>query len=178
MSFNRFALSVFTNVRLSNVASSQSRNASSIKDLVTIEKLFKPNEVTVNTTEALKDKVTAIYFTAGWCPSCRPFTNKLKRFYDKINKEKHQLEVIFVSLDKTPEDMLEYYDEKMSKWLIMPYNMDHVKALRQECGVSTIPALKVVKSDGTIVIDNARTEVDEKGSDAEALFAEWKKLTN
>lgn len=39
--------------------------------------------------------------------------------------------------------------------------------------MKTIPSLKVVKPDGTVVVQDARTEVAQKGEDAVALFEEW-----
>ena len=39
--------------------------------------------------------------------------------------------------------------------------------------VKTIPAMRVIKPDGTVVVQDARTEVQEKGSEPEELFEEW-----
>lgn len=39
--------------------------------------------------------------------------------------------------------------------------------------MKTIPALKVIKPDGTVVVRDARTEVAERGGNPEELFDEW-----
>lgn len=44
--------------------------------------------------------------------------------------------------------------------------------------VKTIPAMRVIKADGAVVVQDARTDVQEKGSDAEELFEEWETFFN
>uniref|UniRef100_A0A7E4W720 Thioredoxin domain-containing protein n=1 Tax=Panagrellus redivivus TaxID=6233 RepID=A0A7E4W720_PANRE len=124
--------------------------------------------------EYLKDKVVAIYFSAGWCPPCRAFTPKLKKFYEALKEANQNFEVVFISRDRSAEDLVEYYKDHHGKWLYVEYNPEFVDAWRAKFDVKTIPALKVVKPDGTVVVQDARTEVAQKGGDAVALLEEWK----
>uniref|UniRef100_A0A0N4ZVY3 protein-disulfide reductase n=1 Tax=Parastrongyloides trichosuri TaxID=131310 RepID=A0A0N4ZVY3_PARTI len=119
-----------------------------------------------------------LYFSAGWCGPCRQFTPKLKRFYEQLTKEGKPFEIIFISADREEEDAQEYYEEKMGNWLMMEYNLSNTEELRKSLEIQTIPSFKIVKLDGTVVIDDARTQVAEEGSDdAVALFSKWEKLT-
>jgi len=53
-------------------------------------------------------KYYAIYYSAGWCGPCRAFTPDLVKWY-KRNKSKHpDFELIFVSSDRSEEDMASY----------------------------------------------------------------------
>ncbi len=46
--------------------------------------------------------------------------------------------------------------------------------LLEKYEVKTIPALKVIKPDGSVLVRDARTEVAERGGDnPEALYEEW-----
>src|SRR5689334_17695490 len=49
-----------------------------------------------------------IYFSAGWCPLCQKFTPQLAEFYEK-NYRNGDFEVLFVSSDKSPEEMRSYW---------------------------------------------------------------------
>ena len=40
-----------------------------------------------------------LFFSAGWCYPCNDFLQVLKDFYNEINIDKKQVEVIFVSSD-------------------------------------------------------------------------------
>lgn len=48
--------------------------------------LVLKNGSKVKGEDHLKNKVTVIYFSAGWCPPCRNFTPKLKVNYKKLIK--------------------------------------------------------------------------------------------
>jgi thiol-disulfide isomerase/thioredoxin len=112
--------------------------------------------------------VIGIYFSAHWCPPCRAFTPKLVQFYEDVNKEQKQFEVIFVSSDKDETSFKEYY--KTMPWLAIPFGDPLVTQLKQKYGVSGIPKLVLLKPDGTLMEGvDARTDV-QNGPDS---FKKW-----
>lgn len=44
--------------------------------------------------------------------------------------------------------------------------------------MKTMPCLRVIKSDGSVAVEDARNDVVKKGTDAEALLTEWGTLSN
>uniref|UniRef100_A0A914UGY9 Thioredoxin domain-containing protein n=1 Tax=Plectus sambesii TaxID=2011161 RepID=A0A914UGY9_9BILA len=140
--------------------------------------LVKKDGSKVAAEKHLEGKVVALYFSAGWCPPCRAFTPKLKEFYGKIVAEHgHDFEVIFVSRDRAAEDLVEYFNDHHGDWVYIEYGSPKIQELLEKFEVKTIPTLRVVKPDGTVVVADARTEVQEKGrEDPEALFKAWKSL--
>lgn len=82
----------------------------------------------VEPEEALRNKVVGIYFSAGWCPPCRDFTPILCDFYTELVEESDppaQFEIVFVSSDKTSDDMVEYYHDMHGDWLALPWADDY-----------------------------------------------------
>ncbi|XP_036973327.1 nucleoredoxin-like protein 2 isoform X1 [Acanthopagrus latus] len=82
----------------------------------------------VDPEEALRNKVVGIYFSAGWCPPCRDFTPILCDFYTELVDEGEppaQFEIVFVSSDKSPDDMVEYYHDMHGDWLALPWTDDY-----------------------------------------------------
>lgn len=65
-------------------------------------------------------KVVALYFSAHWCPPCRNFTPILRDFYEEAEGGSG-LEIVFVSLDRTPSDLDKYLQEAHGKWLYIPH---------------------------------------------------------
>ena len=45
-------------------------------------------------------KIVGIYFAAYFCPASRNFTRTLAEFYNEINLDEKQFEIIFASMDK------------------------------------------------------------------------------
>ncbi|KAL3077263.1 hypothetical protein niasHS_013252 [Heterodera schachtii] len=122
----------------------------------------------------LKDKVVAVYFSAGWCPPCRAFTPKLKKFYEELKKAGKNFEVLFVSRDRAATDLVEYYRDHHGAWVYLEFGNPKIQELLEKYEVKTIPTCKVIKPDGTIVVNDARTEVQEKGvENALGLWEEW-----
>uniref|UniRef100_A0AC35UCF9 Thioredoxin domain-containing protein n=1 Tax=Rhabditophanes sp. KR3021 TaxID=114890 RepID=A0AC35UCF9_9BILA len=155
----------------------QYRLASTLNELVTTSNLINKDKSPVKAEDALKNKVKAIYFSASWCTSCQKFTPKLKRFYEAVNKDNKELEVVWVSLDRTEEDQVEYF-KKMGPWVCMEYNKYDAVMLQKELGIKTIPYLIVVKDDGTVVVDDGRMKIDSEGIDHPTeLFKKWKALS-
>ncbi|CAI5442660.1 unnamed protein product [Caenorhabditis angaria] len=122
----------------------------------------------------LEGKVVGLYFSASWCPPCRAFTPKLKRFYEQIKKEHPEFEVVFVSRDREDDALVEYFNDHMGEWTYIPFGNEKIQELLAKYEVKTIPSMRIVKPDGTVVVKDARTEIQEKGIDApNDLWEEW-----
>lgn len=110
----------------------------------------------------------ALYFSAHWCPPCRMFTPKLAEFYKTVNKNKKEIEVIFVSLDQNEQQFKEYYDSM--PWITVPYDSDNRELLSDTYGIQGIPALLVFKNNGKLIDKNGRNTVMSKQNGA---IAQW-----
>ena len=118
---------------------------------------------------ALKGKLVAIYFSAHWCPPCREFTPKLVEFRDKNAAD---LEVVFVSSDRSQEEKDKYIAGEKMKWLTVPFRGESSKALTKRFEVRGIPTLVVLSPGGKLVSATARADVT---NSADKCIAEWKK---
>ncbi|VDM56636.1 unnamed protein product [Angiostrongylus costaricensis] len=139
--------------------------------------LLGPDGSEVDAEKALKGKVMiALYFSAMWCPHCRQFTPKLTRFYSALKDSGKDFEIVLVSRDREDEDLKEYLTEHCGGWFGIPFGDERIKKFLEKYEVPTIPALKVLNADGSVLIADARNEVTEKGGDNPVqLFEEWQK---
>ena len=96
------------------------------------------------------------YFSAHWCPPCRQFTPMLSDFYGEVSDD---IEIVFVSSDRSPEDMVSYMNESHGDWYGVEHNSPLANDLEQKYGVQGIPMLVVVKKDGTLVTKDGRSHV-------------------
>ena len=119
--------------------------------------------------DQLKGKLVAIYFSAHWCPPCRAFTPKLVEFRDKNAAD---VEVVFVSFDKTQEDKDKYMSETKMKWPTVPYKSKSGTDLAQKFQVRGIPSLIVLSPKGNTVSTQARAEVTQH---PDTCVETWKK---
>ncbi|CAI5442515.1 unnamed protein product [Caenorhabditis angaria] len=132
--------------------------------------LEKHDKTKVDASEALEGKVIALYFSAHWCPPCRAFTPILKDFYGEVEDD---LEIIFVSLDRSESELKAYMAEAHGDWYHIPFGSDTIKELSQKYGVSGIPALIVVKADGTEITKDGRADV-QGGKAPSAVIKKWR----
>lgn len=68
--------------------------------------------------KGMKGKFVGVYNSASWCGPCRAFTPRLVKFYKKNKKE---IEIVFLSADKTEKAMLAYIKKDKMKWLAVPF---------------------------------------------------------
>ncbi|KAI6238089.1 Thioredoxin domain-containing protein [Aphelenchoides fujianensis] len=101
--------------------------------------------------EELRGKVVAFYFSAHWCPPCRLFTPQLKDFYYEANKGSDDFEIVFFSFDRSDEDAESYVKESHGNWLYLLPSEDKVESISDKFGVEGIPALIVLKPDGSVI---------------------------
>uniref|UniRef100_A0AC34GR41 Thioredoxin domain-containing protein n=1 Tax=Panagrolaimus sp. ES5 TaxID=591445 RepID=A0AC34GR41_9BILA len=120
----------------------------------------------------LSKKPLILYFSAGWCKSCKMFTPKLREFYE--NYKGNDLNIVWISRDRSAEDQLEYYKKSMPDWYYVPYG-DEIQNLLKKYEVKTIPAVKVVNDNGEVIDDGARMKIEKGETSPEKLAEEWKK---
>jgi len=113
-----------------------------------------------------------LYFSAHWCPPCRGCTPVLKEFYTEYAKKDSNFEIVFVSSDKTEDDMLSYFKGDHGNYLALPFAQRQQKNdLSTMFGVQGIPSFVIVGPDGEVINANGRGKV-QAGVDA-VLAAGW-----
>jgi nucleoredoxin len=130
------------------------------------EKLIKNDGTEMTTADAIKDKYTAIYFSAHWCPPCKKFTPMLSETYKKLKDAGKNIEVVFASEDQDEGEFQEYF--KTMPFLAIPYdNREAVQDLSATFEVSGIPTMVVLGPDGKVVQSDACTALrnDPEGND-------------
>jgi len=92
-------------------------------------------------------KYTALYFSAHWCGPCRVFTPKLVDWYRQIRAKHPEFQLVFVSADESPEDMLNYMKETMMPWPAVSFNQIKTSGL-SKWSADGIPYLILFGPDG------------------------------
>ncbi|KAI6236379.1 putative nucleoredoxin 1 [Aphelenchoides besseyi] len=139
----------------------------------------------------LQNKAVLVFFSAGWCPSCKEFTPYLKEFYENTKNE--GLQVVWVSRDRSEEDQIDYYEKNLPDWPYLPYGSKELRLVYEIAYDQPIyleifstftrfklfrQAVKLVKSDGEVADDGARVKIEKNYKDSEAakkIVAEWRK---
>lgn len=99
-----------------------------------------------------------LYFSASWCPPCKGFTPVLSEWYTKMKEARDDLEIIFVSSDRS-EAEFKAYAAKMP-WLSLDYERRDLKgALGQAFNVTGIPTLVFLDKDGSVLTLEGRKKV-------------------
>jgi nucleoredoxin len=96
-------------------------------------------------------KYFAFYRSAMWCPPCRKFTPKLVKFYNKQKRKGAPFELVFISSDRSEDDMAEYMKQYKMKWPAFKHGKN--KDIVQRNGTG-IPNLIVTDADGNKLLDS------------------------
>lgn len=118
--------------------------------------------------KALEGKFVGVYHSAIWCGPCRMFTPKLVKFHSKNKKD---FEVVFVSADKSEDDMKRYAKTDKMKWLAAPFGKNPNVKLG-----GGIPELLVFAPDGTLftrIAGSSREEKDPRLVDLREKMDAW-----
>jgi len=136
-------------------------------DVLSGHKLMKKDGSLVEADTALKDKnYVLFYFSAHWCPPCRQFTPMLADFYKEDDVSDAGVEIVFVSSDRSQDDMLSYMKESHGDWLATEHGSELSNKLKQKFEVSGIPMLVICKKDGSLITKDGRSQVMGKGPEA------------
>lgn len=111
----------------------------------------------------LNDKdFVCLYFSAEWCGPCKGFTPRLLDFYEEYGDH---VEVVLVSKDRSAEAFFQYLNEYSMPWFAVKWQdyraSDENEPLRliRKYRAGGIPRLVVLDSEGKVVVDNARMEI-------------------
>ena len=108
-------------------------------------------------------KVVVFHFSAHWCPPCRNFAPILKAAYDEYSEESNDIEIVFVSSERSLEDMKEYMKTSLGSWLALPYNSKPCASLKARFNIQGIPAVIVCKNDGQVITKDGRGDIQKAG---------------
>ena len=108
-------------------------------------------------------KLIAFYFSAHWGPPCRNFAPILKAAYDEYSEESNDIEIVFVSSERSLEDMKEYMKTSLGSWLALPYNSKPCASLKSRFNIQGIPAVIVCKNDGQVITEDGKGEIQRAG---------------
>lgn len=108
---------------------------------------------------------TLLYFSASWCPPCRMFTPTLVDFYKQVNSAQKIVEIALISRDRSENDFDVYF--KGMPWLALPYEeRTTAQSLMEKYNVFSIPKLVLVNTEGELLSETCRDEVQSIGVDA------------
>jgi nucleoredoxin len=117
-------------------------------------RLQNGNLVSCYDEELAPKQIYGLYFSAHWCPPCRKFTPQLVAYYNQIAHDHPEFEIIFVSADKSAEDMATYMRESGMPWPAIEYGkLANVPALQKYAGRG-IPDLVIVDASGKVLADS------------------------
>ncbi len=124
-------------------------------------------------------KFIALYFSAHWCGPCRAFTPELVKFRNKCVQKNLPFEVVFISSDKSKDEMNAYMTGENMKWPAVPYSSPLRGEMQRNFRVNGIPALVLLDSKGNVFSRDARWDVQILGIDAYKrwLSPQYKPLT-
>ena len=118
----------------------------------------------------LAGKKVGVYFSAHWCPPCRTFTPKLVKAYNEMQEKGYDFELVFVSSDRSEDDMYKYMEETNMPWLAVPHGSKTAAKLKERFGIRGIPTLVILDEEGEKVTQNGRRDVSVSGADA---YEKW-----
>jgi nucleoredoxin len=123
-------------------------------------------------TPAPGTKYYAIYYSAQWCPPCRGFTPELVAAYKTLKAKHPDFEIIFVSSDRSDDDMQTYMSEYKMTWPALRHDLGRsLPAVRRYSGRG-IPHLVFITAEGEVL---STSYVDGKYVGPRKVLADIKK---
>jgi len=138
-----------------------------------VDKAFNNNKgESIPYTNLQELKLVVYYVGAKWCSGCTKFTPLLLDFYQQINKDTKNLEIVYISCDNIETDYKAQIESM--PWLSAPFNVVAQRKFLDENTVTTMPSVLVLRKDATVAKKDGRADVQLHGV---KCFEEWVKLS-
>jgi len=106
----------------------------------------------INSAALQEANHVVLFFSASWCGPCRRFTPQLKEFYQRFSQQ-HRIAVIYVSSDRSADQMTQYLEGSDMPWHAVPYSrVDESGLKRQFNARGGIPNVVILDRDGEVVL--------------------------
>ena len=113
-------------------------------------------------TSSLDAPFTLIYFSNHNFAPCRTFTPKLANFYKQVNTAGKQVDIVFVSMHRAPDQFFEYFPTM--PWHNLPNeDIERARQVFNHFHRIGIPDLILIDSLGRCKEDQCREMVENKG---------------
>jgi nucleoredoxin len=99
-------------------------------------------------------KYYGLYYSASWCGPCRAFTPGFITTYRQIKQKHPEFEVVFMSADRSAEDMREYMKADGMPWLALKYELRGQNPELMRYAGDGIPCLVLVDASGRVLSDS------------------------
>ena len=96
-------------------------------------------------------KLIALYFSAHWCAPCRKFTPQLVDYYNQVEPQHPEFEIIFVSCDRSRFNWETYMRDSKMPWPAIDYDQLSGLGNLRQIGGSGIPSLVLLDATGHIL---------------------------
>ncbi|MED6245109.1 Nucleoredoxin-like protein 1 [Ataeniobius toweri] len=123
----------------------------------------------------LENRILLLFFASAECETCQTFVPVLNRFFKKLKDPAHieypkLLALIYISLDKSEEQQEKVLKELHKRTLFLAFEDPYRKELQAMFKVKDIPAVVVLRPDGSVLSPNAVQDISHLGTDC---FRNW-----
>jgi nucleoredoxin len=99
-------------------------------------------------------KYFGLYYSASWCGPCRAFTPGFINTYRQIKQKYPQFEVVFISSDRSADDMRDYMKGDGMPWTALRYELRPQNPELLRYAGAGIPCLVLVDASGRVLSDS------------------------
>lgn len=98
-----------------------------------------------------KKKLIALYYSAHWCGPCRKFTPQLVEYYNRVITQQPDVELVFVSADRSANEMQNYMREEKMPWPAIDWDKAQANPTWKSFAGKGIPCLVLLDQSGHVI---------------------------